>query len=307
MSKQVSEEPDKIILIGLAESGKTTIVKVITEGFVPEKNASYQATVEYKRKKITLLGKDLTLFDLGGQKVFLDRFVGDLAHFVFSKVRILVFVVDIERVAALSLAKYYLDLALSKLNLYSPKAPVYVLIHKTDLIDKEKVTELAKHTKTFLLTDLKKPLTFFETSIFTQTIFDAFASIFAEITGTRDTLERILDDFMKENVGTAKMIQLFENEEPIVKTSNFSHVSLTQISSILDVALQRIANNRERITSTFIESENNVHFVSFLDNGPVLFIQFSRKGLLDNNESIPTIHSKVIALAKNINSFYSRW
>ena len=94
MTLSSEAEADKIILLGLAESGKTTILKVVSEGYIPDKKAPYSATIDYERKNISLFGKTLTIFDLGGQKGFLDRFIGELAGFIFSKVKIMIFVVD---------------------------------------------------------------------------------------------------------------------------------------------------------------------------------------------------------------------
>ncbi|MHA2333518.1 MAG: ADP-ribosylation factor-like protein [Candidatus Hodarchaeales archaeon] len=307
MSDQATGDPDKIILIGLAESGKTTIIKVISEGYVPNRKEQYKATIDYKRKEITLLGQKLTLFDLGGQKVFLDRFTGELAQFVFSKVKSLVFVVDIEKVSQLSRAKYYLDLTVEKLNLYSPTAPIYVLLHKNDLVANEKMEEISKHLQTYLRSTLPKSIKFFETSVFSESIFHAFGDIFAEITGTRDTLARIISNFAKEEktVGT---IQLFyANGVPVIDIPDFKHVSLSQIRNVLDQALELIANNKEGVSSVFIESEKNVYIVRFLDNGTTLFLQFPQFEVYMSHESIPSIHNKAILLAKKIESFDSKY
>jgi GTPase SAR1 family protein len=321
LSNREAEESEKIILIGLAESGKTTIIRVITEGYVPDKKAEYAATLDYERKKITLFGRRLTFFDLGGQKAFLDRFTGELAQFMFSKIKAMIFVVDVVNVSILSRVKYYLDLALDNLNLYSPTALVYVFLHKTDLINKENVKDFSidkkedytKNMKTFLKANLpdpdpKRPITFFETSIFTESIFNVFGSIFSDITIKHKQLNIVLNNFAKENSGTVKTIQLFsENGVPLLDTSNNVNLSLKQTRKLVENTVQGISDSNDKVKSTIIELEENIYVVRYLDDGNVLFLHFLRKGMKRSNENIPSIINKVIVLTKKLNSLNSEW
>ncbi|MFW9996762.1 MAG: ADP-ribosylation factor-like protein [Candidatus Odinarchaeota archaeon] len=317
MKDQVTGEPEKIILIGLAESGKTTIIRVITEGYVPDRKAEYTATLDYERKKITLMGKRLTLFDLGGQKAFLDRFTGELAQFMFSKVKVMIFVVDIMDVNALSRARYYLDLALNNINHYSPTALIYVFLHKTDLItmdniedsSKNKLDNFTKNVKTYLTAELSDPnqiTGFFETTVFTESIFNAFGSIFADITKSYKPLKKVLDSFIKENSRTVKRIQIFsESGVPLLEFSDSSNFSMNQTRTMLDTTVKGLAGNFEKAISTLIESEENIYFIRVLAHRFTLYLQFSREAAQENNESIPSLYSKVLVLSKKLDSLYS--
>ena len=71
-------EDKKIIIMGMAESGKSTIIDAVTKRIIPSRNARYKATINYQRKKMEILETNLTLFDLGGQVLFLDRFTDNL-------------------------------------------------------------------------------------------------------------------------------------------------------------------------------------------------------------------------------------
>ncbi|MHA2297314.1 MAG: ADP-ribosylation factor-like protein [Candidatus Hodarchaeales archaeon] len=302
----VTDEPNKILFIGLAESGKTTIIKVVADGYVPNEKAEYSATLDYERKRISLMGEKLNVFDLGGQKAFLDRFTGELAEFIFANAKTLIFIVDIVNVSKLSRAKYYFDLAVKKLNLYSPTAPIYVLLHKIDLVKKDKMEEFSNNMKSFLKADIQRPIIFFETSVFTGSIFNAFGSIFGSITKAQKSLERILDDFVQSNLGKVDMVQLFtENGIPLVDTPSFKNVPFRQTKEIFDTTLLCIANRREYTTSTFIETKENIYVVRFLKNGSVLFLRFSQKGILLDNESVPSIYNKVLTLVDKLNSLDS--
>ncbi|MHA2294580.1 MAG: ADP-ribosylation factor-like protein [Candidatus Hodarchaeales archaeon] len=292
---------DKVLVLGLAESGKTTIIKVVTEGYTPDKKAPYTATLNYERKKITMLGKSVEIFDLGGQVAFLDRFTGELAEFIFSDVKSLIFVLDTVNVSELSRAKYYLDLAAKQIDKHSPTAPTHLLLHKTDLINPNKLDEITMSMKSYLTTGLKRPIAFYTTTVFSDSIFNAFAQILGEVTGTRETTGTKVEKFIKDNPGVG-MVQLFSDRGvPLVGTSSdFYNVSLDQIRKIVENALQLLANSKESTTGAFLESEDSVYTIRFLANGMVLILGFSRKLLKENDESLSSMYDKTLALEKSL-------
>lgn len=299
-------EPNKVIMIGLSESGKTTIIKVITEGYIPEKKAKYTATLDYERKKISLMGEKLTLFDLGGQKALLDRFTGELAQFIFSNVKALIFVVDVVDISRMSRAKYYLDLTLKNLNLFSPSAPVYTFLHKIDLFTYEKPQELENFTsdiKTYLTADLRQSISFFETTVFSDSIYTAFGKIFAEVSKSHKPIESALNKFIQENSNTVKMIQIFsENWVPLVDNSNFTNLSVRHTKNKLITTLQEISSKKENAKSALMESEEIIYIVKFLSNGTSLFLGIPQKNLKESNENIGNLYNKVSLLSEELES-----
>ncbi len=302
MSYFDSKDSDKIILIGLAESGKTTIIKVVTEGYVPDKKAKYTATLNYERKSATLLGKKLTIFDLGGQVAFLDRFTGELAEFIFSNVKTLVFVIDTVNVSELTRAKYYMDLAMKQLSHFSPTASTFVLLHKMDLISPDKKEEITMSMKNYLKGDIKHSLSFFETSVFSESIFNAFKSIIGGPEAVPEELSGILGKFAKENIDTIQTIQFFkETGSPIFAPDQFAHVSVSQAKKYVETAMHYISNNNNSIsTLTVFEAEEVIHFVRFFFNGTSLFLSVSRKAMTEKNESILSMYEKVLGLARQL-------
>ncbi|MHA1168058.1 MAG: ADP-ribosylation factor-like protein [Candidatus Hodarchaeales archaeon] len=298
----VVDEADKIILIGLAESGKTTIIKVIGEGYIPDRKAPYSATLDYKRSKISLLGENLTVFDLGGQKAFLDRFTGELASFIFARVKTLIFVIDIINVSQLSLSKYYLELALKNLRQFSPLAPIHVFLHKIDLLNKDKINEFSMNVKDYLQKNFDEPIEFYLTSVFNESIFEAFGTIFTSITKKTIPLEKIVSNFIRENPRVVKKAQLFTaNSVPLLENADFPHVSLKRIK----INLQSIipdSSGSKGITSVFIEKKDEIIIMRFLNNGTVLFLVLSQEGLVESKESVCSIYNKIIVLTNRLNS-----
>jgi len=85
----------KIILLGLSQAGKTSIRDVVFGGTAPEETQNYAATLNYERQIEQVADESVTVMDLGGQEVFLKRFLSSMSSFIFSNVAVLVFICDI--------------------------------------------------------------------------------------------------------------------------------------------------------------------------------------------------------------------
>ena len=151
----------KVLILGLAQSGKSTIIKVVNEGKIPSKDDDYNATIDYERKQKVVAGTELTIFDLGGQTAFLDRFTGELSEFIFTGVKSFVFVVDSMEIKNISRAKYYLDLAVKKLSQFSPEATLFLFQHKADLIPKKMKQEVRKTIEEYLGSGIPKKIKYY--------------------------------------------------------------------------------------------------------------------------------------------------
>lgn len=300
MSFKTSKKSDKILIIGLAESGKTTIIKVVTEGFKPNKKAGYTATLNYERKETTLMGKQLTLFDLGGQVAFLDRFTGDLAEFIFSDVAALIFVVDVINVAELSRAKYYFDLAIKRITSFSPSAKLYCFLHKIDLINQAKIADISDNMKKYLMASVKNPIVFFETTVFTDSIFSSVGKIFGEASGATD-ITKELEKFVKENNDVIVSAQLFsENNVPLFGSESFSHIKPHQTRKGLHIIAKQLSSRDQNVNSMILETELNIFLMYLLRNGTTLILALNKQGLLNRPESVGSFYDKATKLAHKL-------
>ena len=305
MSYLAKKKTSKILILGLARSGKSTIIKVVTEGIVPKKNEEYQATIDYERKHKVIAGTELTIFDLGGQTAFLDRFTGELSEFIFSGVKTLVFVVDSIEIKDISRAKYYLDLSLQKLEQYSPSATVYIFQHKSDLVPKNLKEEVRKTIYDYLAAGVTNQLKYYPTSVFSDSIFRAMGEVYAEASGARRTLRPLLETFIHHNA--ADMAQIFTKEgAPLTKVENisvFDHVSLAEVREFFNAAINRLANSEDEYsTSILMESHRRVFIIKFIENGLALFFGFPKDRLREKNEPIPSLYNKVLAFSSQLQS-----
>jgi len=182
----------KVLLCGLSEAGKTAIRSVVFGGKEAIEVRNLGATLNYVRQFISLGDRQVTLMDLGGQRIFLDRFISKFSPFVFHNVATLLFVVDTFDSQRFDSSNHYFKAALDRLNKYSPNALTFILLHKMDLIvDDPNKDKLLEYLRTLFQQDIDQELTFYETTIYNETIKEALHEVleisFPEIYDRRST------------------------------------------------------------------------------------------------------------------------
>jgi hypothetical protein len=170
----------KILIAGLSEAGKTAVKRIFFLKQSTEDVNQLSATLNYERLSVTIKDTPITIVDLGGQKVFLKRFLSAFSPFVFSNVKIFIFLIDVANKTTRNNAHQYFTACLEKLRTYSPEAEVFMFLHKNDLIrsspNYDTIHELLKES--FQL-EYDSPLRFFRTTIYKpETVIDAFGRIF---------------------------------------------------------------------------------------------------------------------------------
>jgi len=193
----------KIVLMGLAEAGRNTVCKkFLNEKWVPQKNDPYHATIDYETHERTICGTKFTFFNLGGQTAFLDRFLDKIPETIFGGIDTLVFIVDVIKIPELNRAKYYFDKALEKINIYNPKALIYIFINKMDLIPNSLKEEIPHTIKEYLLRKIsimKDKIQFYETSVFNNSTNRAIEAIY------RANIHIFDEDLIKEKKKNKKI------------------------------------------------------------------------------------------------------
>lgn len=287
--------------MGLAQSGKTTIVKVTAEGMIPQKKADYSATLDYKRNTYTLFGTKVSMFDLGGQKSFLDRFIGELAEFVFTNVSALIFVVDVSNMDTISLAKYYYDMGKKTLKKFSPKAQTKILLHKMDLIDQSKKADFLSSVIEFLEFDKKDEI--FETNVFDQSIFIAMEKIIKSVNKDTTTLEGIIANFKSDYAEYVEFISILDPQNTELIENQFNSGNFTKYKEHVTIDIEKEFNSEDKLVYVFSQFDSKLVFQALLINNHRLFIVFAknRPDFLDENY-IKLINAS-IKLGKDLNPF----
>ena len=124
----------KILIAGLSEAGKTAVKRIFFLKQKTEDVNRLSATLNYERLSITINEVPITIVDLGGQKVFLKRFLSSFSPFIFSSVQIFIFLIDTANRSTRNNALDYFRASLDKLKTYSPSAEIFIFLHKNDLV-----------------------------------------------------------------------------------------------------------------------------------------------------------------------------
>jgi len=162
----------KLLFIGLAQTGKTSIIQVVFENKAPETTSEIPATVGIRRKLVDFSDISLNVYDVGGQITYLEEAFVDLRESIFTRIKVLFFVVDTSKHDDFDQAKMYFRRAIGNLNEYSPEGKMVVLAHKMDLIPtEERENAISSITEIFELEDYSE-VEIFETSIYEETLMD---------------------------------------------------------------------------------------------------------------------------------------
>ncbi|MHA1978218.1 MAG: ADP-ribosylation factor-like protein [Candidatus Hodarchaeales archaeon] len=235
MSEWVSEAEisqkfgHKILIAGLSEAGKTAVKRIFFLKQRTEDVNKLAATINYERLSVTVKDTPITIVDLGGQKIFLKKFLTAFSPFVFSNVKIFIFLIDTANKTTRNNAFQYFKASIEKLINYSPEAEVFVFLHKNDLVrNSPNYESVHSQLKESFQLEYSSPLRFFRTSIFTpESVIDAFGRIF-EITvpsiAKSDFVEGRtigeIEEYQKKGMTLRKA-------KPKVKTSTATKIQIT--------------------------------------------------------------------------------
>ncbi|MHA2334082.1 MAG: ADP-ribosylation factor-like protein [Candidatus Hodarchaeales archaeon] len=124
----------KILIAGLSEAGKTAVKRVFFMKQKADDVDNLDATINYERMAFNINDVPITIIDLGGQRVFIKRFLSGFSPFIFSSVKIFLFVIDVAVKSTRNNAMQYFSSSLEKLKKFSPDAKFFVFLHKNDLV-----------------------------------------------------------------------------------------------------------------------------------------------------------------------------
>ena len=297
------KDANKIIILGLAESGKSTIIKTVKEGKPPASTkAKYTATMNYERSQETIFGKQLTLFDLGGQTSFLDRFTGELAEFVFSDVKAFIFVVDVTKFEEVTRSKYYFDLCLKNLDSFSPEAYKYIFLHKVDLVKESNIPDIKKSMEEFLTSDYPKEVTYQTTTVFSQEIHKVMGEIYSRVSEVYTSFDPFLNNFISENKDMVLRCQIFSLDgKPLTNLSQARFSEEFPLSKIQEVSgnLGKLfSEGKQSYTSSVtVEQERSIFILRTTEKG-VIVVEFDKDKMENQNENLSSITNKVNSLSQ---------
>ncbi|KAJ1502295.1 hypothetical protein HMI56_002767, partial [Coelomomyces lativittatus] len=210
----------KVLLMGTSGSGKTSMRSIIFSNYMARDTRRLGATVEVELTATRFLGNlVLNLWDCGGQESFMENYLTTQRDHIFRNVEVLIYVFDVES-RYIDRDMSYFKSCIDALKQNSKEAKVFCLVHKMDLVQEEMRTKIFDD-RVSRIQECSAPLHVdsFRTSIWDETLYQAWSSIVYSLIPNVKLLETNLDAFC--TASDADELILFEKSTFLV----ISHVS----------------------------------------------------------------------------------
>ncbi|EDK44248.1 GTP-binding protein GTR1 [Lodderomyces elongisporus NRRL YB-4239] len=213
----------KLLLMGHSGSGKSSMRSIIFSNYSAFDTRRLGATMDVELSHLRFLGNlSLTLWDCGGQDVFMENYFSSQKDHIFKMVQVLIHVFDVESKLINKDIEIFVK-SLTNLQKYSPDAKVFVLLHKMDLVQIDKRQELFA----IMMDKLQKisnpyqfKLTGFPTSIWDESLYKAWSQIVCSLIPNINLFNSNLIKF--NEILDAEEIILFEKTTFLVISSTAS-------------------------------------------------------------------------------------
>lgn len=189
------ENKPRILLMGLRKSGKSSIQKVVFHKMSPNETLFLESTAKLVKNDVSSSSFiQFQIWDFPGQLNFFDPAFDSEA--IFSGCGALVFVIDAQDDYEDALTK--LNVTLVKAYEINPNIVFEVFVHKVDGLSEENKYDAQRAVRQQVMDDLKASGTpvnpsFYLTSIYDHSIFEAFSKVIQKLVPQLPTLENLLD------------------------------------------------------------------------------------------------------------------
>lgn len=204
IQKKPTEEIKKIVLMGLANAGKTCIYERVFEGKKPWELMQSTATkgIDYRKYTVGQMSKPM-IWDLGGQQQYLDEYHGPLKKNIFQKASVLLYVVDVSDVDRFENARIEFEWSVNQIIKYNPYAILNVFLHKIDLIHDRNA--IIPYLKKMFTQNINQEVNFYSTSVFDESLFTAWSGIIRDISPKSTFINSILK-ILKDQEGVKEAL-----------------------------------------------------------------------------------------------------
>jgi len=282
---------EKILLVGLDNSGKTSTIYILQRKFSLLTNI--KPTIKYNRTSFHILGMELTIFDLGGQEKYREE---HLKTPIFNGTHLLFYIIDMQDSNRFIEVLSYLERILENyknLN-YFPK--IIIFLHKMDpdIIKDLKIIENEAKLKYDILQVLNKFQTNIEIEFFRTTIYDeisiisAFSTSLLKINKKSNIITNVLKEFCNKTFSSVVLL-LDENSFIIgsyANEENEKYIELCKtVAPRFTIVMEKMEKFEVNIENIIINVQGS------LDDKAFIFI---RSFVIDENSI-----SYVVSLSKN--------
>ncbi|KPA76347.1 putative ras-family member GTP-binding protein [Leptomonas pyrrhocoris] len=214
------KQMQKLLLMGPGGAGKTCMRSIIFDNYLPRDALRLGITISLDQSQVHILRNlFLNLWDCGGQHRYVSEYLSRQKEYIFRYVGVMLFVFDINSMSRDSygasgvgsssiggggeggsattdwklpeMLNYFKE-AMRYIRQYSPKAKVFVLLHKIDLIHRDMRQEIFEARKQEIMNCIDPEdgadIDFFGTSIWSDSLYLAYSSVVRSLVPHRDVL-----------------------------------------------------------------------------------------------------------------------
>jgi GTPase SAR1 family protein len=195
------EQTYKILFTGLDGAGKTSIILSLQREF--STIALIEPTRGAQRRTFKLLGREISEWDLGGQKSYLISYLRNPGKF-FDDTEVAIYVIDILDASRVHESLSYLYDVVSKFKELKIEPYINIFFHKYDpklvqTVQKEIKDQIADLKNGIIETVDYKKINFFITSIYDPyTIINAMSKILLELYPKTQLIQKTVEEFARK-------------------------------------------------------------------------------------------------------------
>lgn len=186
---------------GLDGAGKTSIILALQRDF--SKIALIEPTRGARRRSFKLLGRELTEWDLGGQKSYLISYLKNPSKY-FDETEVAIYVIDILDASRIKESLSYLYDVVDKFKELKIEPYINIFFHKYDpklihSVEKQIKSEILALNKEIVKRVNYEKLQFFRTSIYNPyTIMNAMFKILLNLYPKSELLQKTIEQFARK-------------------------------------------------------------------------------------------------------------
>ncbi|KAI9095161.1 Gtr1/RagA G protein conserved region-domain-containing protein [Phlyctochytrium arcticum] len=297
-------EKPRLLLMGLRRSGKSSIERVVFHKMSPNETLFVESTTKIEKDDIISF-IDFQIWDFPGQVDFFDPAFD--SEMIFGNCGALVFVIDSQDDYLEALQRLYITV--TRAHKVNPNISFEVFVHKVDGLSDDHKIETQRDIHQRISDELSDAqldnihLSFYLTSIYDHSIYEAFSKVIQKIIPQLPTLENLLN-ILCSNSGIEKAF-VFDVLSKIYIATDSSPVDMQSyelcsdmIDVVLDVSSIYGVDDEAPKSSTAM-ADGDAHAVIKLNNGMVLYLReinhhlalvcllrednFEKQGLIDYN------------------------
>ncbi|MFX1575104.1 MAG: ADP-ribosylation factor-like protein [Promethearchaeota archaeon] len=193
----------KILLTGLDNGGKTSILAVVQEKFSIIK--SLLPTRGVKREKLDFFGYPIISWDLGGQVQYREKLYFNRPELFFTEADIMLYVVDIQDPDRFPESANYFREVLNSFTKLGEKPELLIVLSKSDqdfrktLQWQQNVTSIKNKFSKIVDEFEQFAIEFCDTTVFQpRTVMQMFSVALKKVSDTSEIIENILEDFINQ-------------------------------------------------------------------------------------------------------------